>query len=273
MAAAEADPAVMAEVGHLRSLRDAIRDVPAPAAIARDTAISAALAEFDRRRHPAPVIRTRPRPSYSRWLAVAAAVAGVAALGAVISQSSRGGDDDDDAAEEAAAVTDLAALDSDDEAGRSIAAGAPAAPATQAAPESGAASATEAPAADSASVLAAEAAPEATAAAATTAAAAGGADAGAAPPAFDPSAPIADEVELGRIGRQLLAELQAGTRVAMGGTACEGRVLDVVFLSDALLIIDGAAHPVLIAGNSESGDTFAVDPETCAVLATGASSP
>ena len=86
---------------------------------------------------------------------------------------------------------------------------------------------------------------------------------------FDPNTPIADELELGRIGRQLLTEWEAGARVSKTGTPCDASIPDVVLLSDALLIVDGAAQPVLVAGNPETRETFALDPDTCVVVMTG----
>jgi negative regulator of sigma E activity len=267
IAAAEADPAVMAEVAELRLLQDAIRDVATPTSHARDTAIAAALVEFDRRRHPAPVVRSRPRPAYSRWLAVAAAVTGLAALG-VVASTLRGGDEDD-AAEQLTAVTEFAAAGDADDAARSSTGGAPEAPQPSSAQSetmlatgaTGAPSATES-AAGADAVAESEAA--ATVAPATTAAAS---DASPAP--FDPNTPIPDELELGRIGRELLAELTAGTRTTMTGTACDSTVTDLVVLSDAVLIVDGAARPVLVAADRATDETFALDPDTCVVVATG----
>jgi len=263
IAAIEADPAVMAEVAQLRSLQAAIRDVVEPTSFTRDTAIAAALVEFDRRRHPAPVIRTGPRPGYSRWLAVAAAVAGLAVLGTVVSQVGGGGDDDDAAevADEAGA-DDLAAS-----AERSTAGGAPEAPQPAASVQSDTMLATGTPAttfgiADAAAEEAATALPESTAAASAAGAAS-------IPPPFDPNTPIADELELGRVGRQLLTEWEAGARVTMTGTPCDASIPDVELLSDALLIVDGLAQPVLVAGNPETLETFALDPDTCVVVMTG----
>jgi hypothetical protein len=260
IAAAEADPAVMAEVAQLRSLQESIRDVVEPTSYARDTAIAAALVEFDRRRHPAPVVRTRPRPGYSRWLAVAAAIAGLAALGAVVTQVGGGGDDDDAAevADDAAGGDQATSLSA-----RVVTGSAPAAPQTESA-EAGTLFATEAPAATEA---AAEAA--ATAAAPETTAAASAAGAVSAPPSFDPNRPIPNELELGRIGRQLLAEWEVGLRDSKTGTPCDASIPDVVLLSDALLIVDGATRPVLVAGNRETRETFAVDPDTCVIVMTG----
>lgn len=100
-ARAEADPAVMAEVEALRSLQDEIRDVEAPDADVRETAIASALAEFDALQPAAHrVVPFRPRPSYSRWLTAAAAVVAVGLVGVVVAQSA-GGDDEDSAAIEA----------------------------------------------------------------------------------------------------------------------------------------------------------------------------
>jgi len=262
--AAEADPAVMAEVGQLRSLQEAVRAVVEPTSSVRDGAIAAALAEYDRKRHPAPLIRSRPRPAYTRWLAVAAAVAGLAALGAVIATNSRGGDDND-----AAGAVDSDQFASSEEASSASArvatdgGGAPAAPQPEAATQSQSALAAEAPAATSYSAQSADSAAEA---AATTVAAAGDASS---PPPFDPNTPIPNELELGRVGRQLLAELVAGSRESKTGTPCDGSIPDVVLLSDAVLIVDDAARPVLVAGNPETRETFAIDPDTCVVVATG----
>jgi hypothetical protein len=261
-AAAEADPAVMAEVARLRSLQSMIRDAPAPTSHARETAITAALAEYDRKRHPAPVIRTKPRPAYTRWLAVAAAVAGLAALGAVVATNGRGGDDDDSAslasAEESGVAFDANAADRATSAG-----GAPAPEATQSqtmiASGTGAPAATEMAAGDAASAAAAEA-PASTAAA-------GIAESSPAP--FDPDTPIPDELELGRVGRQLLAEWTAGARESKVGTPCDATGPDIVLLSDALLIVQGVARPVLIAGNPTDNQVTALDPDTCVVVATG----
>jgi hypothetical protein len=261
IAEAEADPAVMAEVAHLRSLQESIRDVAEPTSSAREKAIATALAEFDRRRHPAPVVGSRPRPAYSRWLAVAAAVAGLAALGAVIT-SARGDDGDgDDAATE-----------------MTSAAGAPAATLSASGADAGGAPTPPPPASgQSEAVLAAETndAPDATqytaedAVAEESASRAAPATTTAAAAAFDPATPIADEVELGRVGRQLLAEFTAGALAPRSATPCDQTIPDVVVLSDALLMVGGEARPVLVAGNPDTQETFAFDPETCLVLATG----
>jgi hypothetical protein len=69
----------------------------------------------------------------------------------------------------------------------------------------------------------------------------------------------------------LLAEWRDGTRLTKIGTACDGSLPDVVLLSDAVVVVNGASRPVLLAGNPTSDETFALDPETCVVLMTGAS--
>jgi len=255
-AAAEADLAVMAEVAQLRSLQEAVRAVVEPTSSVRDGAIAAALAEYDRKRHPAPVIRSRPRPAYTRWLAVAAAVAGLAALGAVITTNARGGDSDS-ASEQTSAQ--LAAAGSDSALATRAA---PAPAATSGSAESQAALAPAQTAAAAATTFSAEqdAAQEAPA---TTAATAGGA----AP--FDPDSPIPNEVELGRVGRQLLSEVVEGSRASMTGTPCDGSIPGVVLLSNAVLIVDGVARPVLVVADRNNDHTFALDPDTCVIVATG----
>jgi hypothetical protein len=264
--AVEADPEVMAEVARLRELQASIRDVAGPNAYARDMAVATALDEFDRRRHPAPpVVRPRPRPAYSRWLAVAAAVAGLAALGAVITTTSRGGDDSDqDAAGAEAAAEESAVAVDDDAADRAAPAGAaPEAAQPESAQSQTALAATEAPPATALEAAAdagqeapaTAAAPETTEAASVT--------------MFDPSTPIPDAPELGRVGRQLLTEWEQGARVSMTGTPCAGSIPDVVLLSDALLVVDGTSRPVLVAGNPATDETFALDPESCVVVLTG----
>ncbi len=121
-ALAEADPAVMAEVEVLRSLQAELRDVASPAAGARESAIAAALAQFDAAQfdaaqstttaaapeHTDRVVPFRPRPAYSRWLTAAAAVVAIGLVGVVIAQSTRGGDDEQSAIEPSAAEASTA---------------------------------------------------------------------------------------------------------------------------------------------------------------------
>jgi hypothetical protein len=259
--AAEADPAVMSEAAQLRSLREAIREVGEPTSYARDTAIAAALAEYDRRRHPVPVVRSQPRPAYTRWLAVAAAVTGLAALGAVITTNARGGGDDDAAGVEA---TQVAAAGSDAGlASRTApAGGAPEAPAAESA-QSAASLASEQTGAPATTTSTAQADAVLSASATTAASEAG------APPPFDPDSPIPNEFELGRVGRQLLAEFVAGSRASLTGAPCDGSIPGVVLLSHAVLIVDDVARPVLVAADRNNDDTFALDPDTCVIVATG----
>lgn len=101
---AEADPAVMAEVEKLRALQRLIRDVEPATATARSAAIAAAMSEFTAGASgDAPAaVPFRPRPSYARYLAVAAGVLGVGLFGVAIANLGGGGDD---------ASTDMAAFD------------------------------------------------------------------------------------------------------------------------------------------------------------------
>lgn len=127
-ARAEADPAVMAEVEALRALQDEIRDVESPTIEARESAIAAALAEFDSLRPASAtaaaaaerVVPFRPRPSSSRWLTAAAAAVAIGLVGVVVAQTRSGGDDEASVAIEAdrgegaaAERTDAAAADAD----------------------------------------------------------------------------------------------------------------------------------------------------------------
>jgi hypothetical protein len=104
---AEADPAVMAEVEQLRALRSELSTPPPPSDAARETAITAAMAEFART-HGAPAATTspdarvvpyRPRPAWAGWLSAAAAILVIGVLGIAVVAGVRGGDDDDSAAE------------------------------------------------------------------------------------------------------------------------------------------------------------------------------
>jgi hypothetical protein len=119
---ADRDPTVMAEVESLRALRAEIAAVEPPSSTARETAISAAMAEFHQLHgttdpaatpEPAPadqrqVVPFQPRREHrdlSRWLGVAAALVVAAALGIVAVQAGGGGDSDDSAADEPASET------------------------------------------------------------------------------------------------------------------------------------------------------------------------
>ena len=116
---AEADPAVMAEVEVLRGLQAEMRAVDAPTAAARESAIDAAMTEFTARdavvatpaAATAPVVPFRPRPAYSRYLGVAAAVVAVGVLGVVIVNGVGGGGDNDASMAEPAALDEADAAD------------------------------------------------------------------------------------------------------------------------------------------------------------------
>lgn len=119
-AAAEADPAVMAEVARLRDLQIALRSVEPPSADTRAAMIGAALAEFQPTAQPlaapSPASALSPSPSpmtsagsrraarWSTWergLGLAAAAVAVLAVGAVVVTGLRGGGSDDDSASSA----------------------------------------------------------------------------------------------------------------------------------------------------------------------------
>lgn len=104
-AAAEADPEVMAEVDELRALQALMRDVEPPSEATQEAAIAAAMSHFGVVAPPATSQRVAPhrtRPSYSRYLAVAAGVLGVGLLGVAVANLGTG-DDDDSASDEPAA--------------------------------------------------------------------------------------------------------------------------------------------------------------------------
>lgn len=109
--AAEADPAVMAEVEQLRATRSMLADAAtAPSPGAKQAALAAAMAEF-RTLHAEPtaaadatvtsLATARERRAW-RWVSAAAAVVGVGLAGVVISRATLG--DDDDASEVAVDV-------------------------------------------------------------------------------------------------------------------------------------------------------------------------
>lgn len=116
---AEADPAVMAEVQVLRDLQAELRAVDAPTTAARESAIGAAMAQFTApdavvatpAAATAPVVPFRPRPAYSRYLGVAAAVVAVGVLGVVIVNGGIGGGDNDMSVAEPAALDQADAAD------------------------------------------------------------------------------------------------------------------------------------------------------------------
>lgn len=279
-ARAEADPAVMAEVEQLRALQDEVRAVEPPTESTRESAIGAALAEFDRSRTAAPsaVVPLRRRPSYARWLTAAAAVVAIGVLGVVVAQS---GGDDDDSAGSADEFTVTAALEAataspaEQDAGTALD-DAPMA-AADAGDDVGGATATaeesaELPA-DSPDTTREAADPTETGgeASATTTAAGGGTAAPVtvsattepsvipttAPRTFD--GPITSE-NLFEIGQQLLADYRAGT-LTVPATHCEFG--GYVVLARAPFLVSDTEREAVIAADPDSGETGAFDADSC----------
>jgi hypothetical protein len=275
-ARAEADPAVMAAVGELRSLQSELRSVaPAPPQ-RRQAAIAAALAEFDalhealdpdpvagrfvagRARHP-----RRARPT--RWLgAVAAAVVVLGALGFVAS-SGRGGDDDDSAGLAEDAASDMESADvlaAPEAAGRAMSA-------TDEATQEAAAQLTEATAADAGmDAPAAEAAVTIAPSATQLAAATTMADAD----LFSSADPIGDPGQLAAAAAQLLEQQRTGELVNTPETSCgthdEARPLTV--LAEGFYVIDaaaGATREVYLAVDEAAGQALALDRVDCTTIA------
>jgi hypothetical protein len=282
---AEADPAVMAEVEGLRALQAELRAVPAPSAAARESAISAAMAEFaaSSAAEPAPVpapIPFRPRPAYAKYLGIAAAIVAVAGLGVIVSLANLGGGDDD-AADNAAEATieevarDSAFLESVDTADA----------ADEGADGGAVAAAEAAPAADDAGgeeiaadmVEAESAGDEATAEAADEMTADGGVAGTQAPtslgefrtlpPDFDPTTPITNEDELGLYGVYLLGERDAGRLPSTPNTDCPAELGEI--LDERTYELDGDPVTVYVAVVEDRGLVLALDTDTCAEVAAG----
>lgn len=270
---AEADPAVMAEVEALRALQDEIRDVEPPHADTREAAITAALAEFDALR-PATdrVVPFRPRPSYSRWLTAAAAVVAVGLVGVVVAQSTRGGDDEDSAAIEAdvaeapsAERSDTAAAAADAEIQSSVTDSdlmAPQMAATEMADEMGEAAGTQAPA-----VLESvptdvpaeqDSAPPSTDATPLSTLAPDDVPPTTASRTLDE--PVTEDT-LFAIGRDLLAQFEAGTLATTPDTACEFG--SYVILARVGFVVGDGQREAIIAADPDFPEVGAFDAATC----------
>ncbi len=119
---AETDPDVMSEVDRLRSLRSLLRDTDLPPASVRTAAIAAAMGEFSPATRAAGAehdgssvtggyvtsIRRR-RPSASRYLAVAAAIAAIGGVGVVVAGVIGSGSDDESSGADLAISTETLA--------------------------------------------------------------------------------------------------------------------------------------------------------------------
>ncbi len=268
LAAAEADPTVMAEVERLRALQLELRTVEPAGDEQRERAIAAALDAFDSRTGlaaaplaPATVLPfERRRSSSARWLAVAAAVLGIGVLATVVSRSGFGSSDEESSASldnvdnlpppqarvapEAAASTEAAAMENVE------------APAATEAPALAAA-------ADAAAPMAATEAPAAAEAPATEAPAAGGTDDG----AWFSDRVVGPE-NLAQVGAELLTASRAEALPSVPPQACR--------VDPPLVVLAGATYTptaatgeapasslVWIAVDPDNGITLALDAATC----------
>jgi hypothetical protein len=270
LARAEDDPALMAIVAELRSLRSELRTPAAPAPAAREAAISAALASFDEL-HANGVVRpisagsrrhTAQRAS-NRWLgAVAAAVVVLGGLGVVASGMSGNGGDDD-AAGDVAGAPEMSQEALDDDATRAV---------EQAATES-ASAADAGTAADVAFDAAPTAAPEVMSAAEAGGESASAAESPAATTAaagytFVPSEPIADPGQLAQAAAQLQAQADADQLSNTPETRCgtEQQRPYTVLAEGLYRITADTVAAILVAVDDTTMTALAVDPDSCATL-------
>ena len=284
---AEADPEVMSEVEQLRALQSEVRDVPTAASGARESAIAAAMAEFDARSTPAETavdrprstVPYRPRLAYAKYLGIAAAVVAVGVLGVVVAQIGAGGDDDDSAGGDDAAVEMVAEdrLTEDlDEADGGDAGGEDTADAVtdmaDAAPADGDVAADDMAEADEAEEMSEEQAAEGEADDTGATAGDDGGEATSAtlapalsvPDDFDPDAPIADETDLAIYGAYLREQREFGRLGSTPNTPCAG---DYEALRRASIVTpSGELVGVLVAVDDSDGTTLAVDEDSCRVL-------
>jgi hypothetical protein len=252
-AIAEADREVMSAVVMLRAQQADLRRVDPVASDVREATITAAMAEFravTAAAHTEParaaIVPFRPRPRSSRYLAIAAAVVAVAALGVVVANGIGGGSDDSSADADTAATVASAERTSDS-AGAFL---------------------------DDTALAPAEAIPSTVPAqaeiAAGDASAMDGADDGAggsmtaadAPPATLPDEPIGTPAELARVGAALLALEARGELPSTPNTACE--VTDI--LGATRYLFDGVPTEVLVAIVRDDSRVLALAPDTCEVL-------
>lgn len=281
MARAETDPAVMAEVEQLRALQADVRFVDPPTDAARESAIAAALAEFDALHAPAArpagspsptVVPFRPRPANTRWLTAAAAVVVVGLLGVVVASGLGGGDDESESA-----GLDASATTFDSGSSRVAEATAESAfeesAAADAAAEGGDAAieaapfATEAPQVFASTEESGAEYGEASGEASASAVEPAPATTSIAPqfPPFDAERPIGSELELGAAGTELLAREAAGTLGATPETRC---VLDPYDeLSFGRYQVGDDVRDVLVAVDRTTSQTAAFDADTCELVA------
>lgn len=269
-AIADADPEVMAAVEELRALQALVRDVDPPSSATRDAAMAAAMAAFVAtdtaaprdRRVPDP-IPFRPRPSYAKYLAVAAGVLGVGLFGVAVVNLDTGGDDDsadesaaEEPADEPAAELDRATedqplvADGGDDADQEVA--------TAEAPDEDAADEpvmddAEEPAEEPADEPAEEPADEPATGVSLPR------------PEVTPGQVLTTPEELGSYGTDLLEQQSDGTLGATPNHACP---IDDV-LGRAEYQVGDEIVPILVAVDEPNGIVLAFADETCEAVAEG----
>lgn len=271
-AIAETDPVVMAAVEELRVLQDLVRDVGPPADAVRDSAIAAAMAQFaaanpaPATRRTAPPVPFRSRPSYTKYLAVAAGVLGVGLFGVAVANLGTGDDDqsadlggepaDEPATEPATAESSVMEADDTFGAERADDAGTAEVPAAEEPADEPAMDAADEPASEPAEEPASEQADEQAdePAAATQER-----------PSLEPGQVLTTPEELGSFGTGLLEQRDAGTLPPSPNHACP--IDDVLGRSEYLA--DGMVVPVLVAVDEPAGVVLAFADETCEFVVEG----
>lgn len=263
---AEADPDVMSEVEQLLTLQAQLRSVDPPSDAVGEAAIAAAMAAFTpAAARPAPPINavTRTvafgrRPSYFRYLGLAAAVVAVGLLGLVAVNGLRGGDDDSAASEPALDSAEEPADEAADEiSDRTVTESAGAELADQAA-DGDAVAAAAAPVDESAADVADQPADDVAEEPAEDA------EVAAVPITIDPTSPLTAE-RLGAYGAYLLQQRAANVLPPTPETSCPQPGV----LSRTDYVFDGLVIEVLIAVDETQQTVTAVDPDTCEPIAVG----
>lgn len=278
---AEADPDVMSEVDEIHALRAELADLEPPSASARESAISAAMSEFEQGaaagRPSTPVVPHRPRPAMARYLGIAAAVVAVGLLGVVVATSGLGGGDDDDSgadfATDAASTVEAAPDFAEEDVARTEAADAESefgdGGAGEATAEATMEEAEEAPAAEATAEEAAgddelltdaddAAAEEAETDASEAAPVEGGIDV--IRPDFDPDDFIVNEAELGVYGSMLLERESLGELAPTPNTSCPE---EFNILAATRLVEGEISSPIYVAVQDEDPSVIGLDQGNC----------
>jgi len=266
---AEADPDVMSEVDRMLVVRSQLRAIEPPSERAREAAIAAAMAAFmPAMAQPAPPINAsvrtvefRRRPSYARFLGIAAAAVAVGLLGLVVAAGLRsGGDDSSDFDAASDAIAEEPAGEPADEPAsaeldRSL---------TESAPTDGEGDLAGAVAADDAMSDADQPADE-PAEVATAEAPVDELAVNPVAPLIDPDQPLTTPAELGAYGAYLRQLEAAGELPPTPNTDCPQQVI----LGSTQFVFDGLPIDVLIAVDDRQRTVTAIDPDTCEALEVG----